>query len=66
MAAPGYRDAGQSGLFGISGSVGNAGYSRSSSISGTDGMHLDFGVAWIEPSSAHHRGHGLQLRCLSE
>ncbi|WP_300726604.1 hypothetical protein [uncultured Rikenella sp.] len=47
-------------------SVGGNGYSYSSSVSGTNGMNLNFGVAWLHPSSADGRAYGYQLRCLSE
>ncbi|WP_300727912.1 hypothetical protein [uncultured Rikenella sp.] len=46
--------------------VGNGGYSWASTVSGSNGMNLNFGVTWLNPSSAHNRGHGFQLRCLSE
>ncbi|WP_300829330.1 hypothetical protein [uncultured Rikenella sp.] len=47
-------------------SVGNHGFSWSSTVSGTNGMYLNFFVTWLGPSSAYYRGHGLPLRCLSE
>ncbi|WP_294600520.1 hypothetical protein [uncultured Rikenella sp.] len=46
--------------------VGLGGYSWSSTVSGTSGMNLNCDVAWLSPSSAYYRAHGLQLRCLSE
>ncbi|WP_294596544.1 hypothetical protein [uncultured Rikenella sp.] len=42
------------------------GYSWSSTVSSSNGMYLDFGVIWFNPSSVLSRGLGLQLRCLSE
>ncbi|WP_300601837.1 hypothetical protein [uncultured Rikenella sp.] len=47
-------------------SVSGNGYSWASTVSDTDGMHLSFSMAWLDPSHVSHRGHGLQLRCLSE
>ncbi|WP_300681702.1 hypothetical protein, partial [uncultured Rikenella sp.] len=64
--APGFRDPGHHGQFGNAIYVGNFGYSWSSTVSGTNGMHLDFGVRWLHPSGAHYRAYGFQLRCLSE
>ncbi|WP_294599775.1 hypothetical protein [uncultured Rikenella sp.] len=46
--------------------VGNYGFSYSSSVSGSNGMYLNFYVTGLDPHSAYLRGHGLQLRCLSE
>ncbi|WP_300646620.1 hypothetical protein [uncultured Rikenella sp.] len=46
--------------------VGLSGYSWSSAVSGTNGMHLGFNVGWLGPSSAGRRAYGFQLRCLSE
>ncbi|WP_300646603.1 hypothetical protein [uncultured Rikenella sp.] len=46
--------------------VGNYGFSYSSSVSGINGVYLDFYVTGLYPSDAYSRGYGLQLRCLSE
>ncbi|WP_297624723.1 hypothetical protein [uncultured Rikenella sp.] len=46
--------------------VGNNGYSWSSSFSGTSGVFLNFNTQNLNPSNVNNRGHGLQLRCLSE
>ncbi|WP_299458148.1 hypothetical protein [uncultured Rikenella sp.] len=46
--------------------VGYYGYSWSSAVSGTYGVFLNFGTQYLNPSNASYRGHGLQLRCLSE
>ncbi len=64
--APGFRDAGNNGQSGNLMNVGLGGYSWSSTVSGTSGMNLNCDVAWLSPSSAYYRAHGLQLRCLSE
>ena len=64
--APGFRDAGIYGRLGALTYVGNYGYSWSSELSGTDGIFLHFGTQNLGPSSVDGRGHGLQLRCLSE
>ena len=64
--APGYRDAGNNGRLGALAYVGNSGYSWSASFSGTCGVFLFFYSQDLGPSSVDHRGHGLQLRCLSE
>ncbi|WP_300681824.1 hypothetical protein [uncultured Rikenella sp.] len=60
--APGFRERANGGLS----SVGNNGFSYSSSVSGSNGVYLHFGVTYLHPSSAYRRGYGLQLRCLSE
>ncbi|WP_300681759.1 hypothetical protein, partial [uncultured Rikenella sp.] len=64
--APGFRDAGNYGRLGDLMSVGVGGYSWSSAVSGTNGVFLDFGTQTLYPSGVNHRGHGVQLRCLSE
>ncbi|WP_294599585.1 hypothetical protein [uncultured Rikenella sp.] len=60
--APGcrYRDTGA--LF----DVGKGGYNWSSTVSSTNSMYLDFGMAWFSPGGTHNRVLGFQLRCLSE
>ena len=60
--APGYRYHTSGEL--VSG--GRSGYSWSSSASGSNGMDLDFGAAWLNPHGAPYRTYGFQLRCLSE
>ena len=60
--APGYHDGGGGALY----YVGNHGFSWSSRVSGTYGMHLVFNVTELYPSSAGYRAYGFQLRCLSE
>ncbi|WP_294592767.1 hypothetical protein [uncultured Rikenella sp.] len=64
--APGFRDAGNNGRLGALTDVGNYGYSWASTVGGTNGMHLGFSVAWLNPSTAYYRAYGFQLRCLSE
>ncbi|WP_300829434.1 hypothetical protein [uncultured Rikenella sp.] len=46
--------------------VGSHGYCWSASVSSIYGRFLWFGTQGLYPSSAHNRGHGFQLRCLSE
>ncbi len=60
--APGYRYPNE----GTLGAIGSNGYSWASTVSGTNGMYLNFGVAWLYPSRANYRAYGFQLRCLSE
>ncbi|WP_298080682.1 hypothetical protein [uncultured Rikenella sp.] len=50
----------------MSGSLGSYGYSWSSGVSGTYGMHLSFSVTYLYPSYTGYRAHSFQLRCLSE
>ena len=59
--APGYRyrDTGEPV------GVGFHGFSYSSSVSGSNGVYLNFSVTDLNPSRAHGRAYGLQLRCLS-
>ncbi|WP_294600945.1 hypothetical protein [uncultured Rikenella sp.] len=47
-------------------SIGHYGFCYSSSVSGSGGVYLGFYVTSLNPSDASSRGHGLQLRCLSE
>ncbi|WP_297830855.1 hypothetical protein [uncultured Rikenella sp.] len=47
-------------------SVSGNGYSWASTVSDTDGMHLSFSMAWLDPCTANSRGYSFQLRCLSE
>ena len=60
--APGFRSLASGGLS----YVGNGGFSYSSSVSGSNGVYLDFYVTGLNPSYAYLRAYGLQLRCLSE
>ena len=61
-AAPGFRSLASGGLS----YVGNGGFSYSSSVSGSNGVYLNFYVTYLYPSHAFSRAYGLQLRCLSE
>jgi len=60
--APGYRERANGGL----GHVGNHGFSYSSSVSGSNGVYLNFYVTYLNPSNANSRAYGFPLRCLSE
>ncbi len=44
--------------------VGNNGYSWSSSVSGVNGVDLNFNAANLNPSNADRRAYGFQVRCL--
>ncbi|WP_297625101.1 hypothetical protein [uncultured Rikenella sp.] len=46
--------------------VGRDGYSWSATVSGADGMNLNFHIPWLVPNHASNRAYGFQLRCLSE
>ncbi|WP_299456678.1 hypothetical protein [uncultured Rikenella sp.] len=46
--------------------VDHSGYSWSSTVGGTNGVHLGFNVTWLDPNNADNRAHGFQLHCLSE
>ncbi|WP_294592515.1 hypothetical protein [uncultured Rikenella sp.] len=46
--------------------VGNIGFSSASSTDDFCSQHLIFHVTHLNPRSEDGRGHGLQLRCLSE
>ncbi len=61
VPAPGYRERANGGLS----NVGNNGFSYSSSVSGSNGVYLNFHVTNFNPSNANSRAYGLQLRCLS-
>ncbi|WP_297832382.1 hypothetical protein [uncultured Rikenella sp.] len=67
-SAPGYRDFGRAGYEGVARSVGNHGYSWSCTpvTGGVTVRYLGFYMQELGPGSAHNRGHGFQLRCLSE
>ena len=60
--APGFRERANGGL----NNVGNNGFSYSSSVSGSNGVYLNFNVTNLNPSNANSRAYGLQLRCLSD
>ena len=62
--APGFRDAGNNGKFGALVNVGNNGFSWSSSVSGSNGVYLNFNTTNLNPSNVNNRAHGLQVRCL--
>ncbi|WP_294601083.1 hypothetical protein [uncultured Rikenella sp.] len=47
-------------------SVDHDGYSWSSAVNGHTGVFLYFYTQGLNPSRVGHRGHGYQLRCLSE
>ncbi|WP_294600449.1 hypothetical protein [uncultured Rikenella sp.] len=66
FSAPGFRGAGSNGRLGDLVSVCNDGFSWSSAVSRTDGVFLLFYTQYLYPSGANRRGHGYQLRCLSE
>ena len=57
---PGYRHRDT----GVLTSVGNNGYSWSSTVSSTNGMNLNFNYAGLNPSNANNRAYGFQVRCL--
>ncbi|WP_304708583.1 hypothetical protein [uncultured Rikenella sp.] len=63
--APGFRDSGY-GELGVLHDVGHDGYSWSSATGGIHGLDLTFRAQYLYYSTAHTRGHGFQLRCLSE
>ncbi len=46
--------------------VGGEGFNWSSAVSGTNGVFLYFYTQNLDSSNAYYRGHGLQMRCLSE
>ncbi len=58
--APGYRHRDT----GVLTSVGNNGYSWSSTVSGTNGVNLNFNTSWLNPSNTNNRAYGFQVRCL--
>ena len=58
--APGYRVYHTGALD----AVGSGGYIWCSSVSGTYSVYLVSDMSTIDPSHAHGRGHGLQVRCL--
>ncbi len=64
--APGFRDPGHHGQFGNAIYIGNFGYSWSSATSGISGLDLNFNSQHLYTSYSDYRGHGFQLRCLSE
>ncbi|WP_294593630.1 hypothetical protein [uncultured Rikenella sp.] len=46
--------------------MGSGGYGWSSDISGFSGLDLNFGPQYLSSDYKGSRGHGFQLRCLSE
>ena len=66
--APGYRDFGRTGYEGVARYIGDNGYSWSCTPVAGDvtARYLAFYTQSLYPSLAHNRGHGFQLRCLSE
>ena len=44
--------------------VGQNGYSYSSSVSGSNGLFLDFNNARVTPQNSNNRAYGFQVRCL--
>ncbi|WP_300828329.1 hypothetical protein [uncultured Rikenella sp.] len=68
ISAPGYRDFGRAGWEGIARDIGRNGCSWSCTpVTGDVTVrYLDFYTQYLSPSRAHNRGHGFQLRCLSE
>ena len=64
--APGFRDAGNKWRLGELVSVGLDGYCWSSEEYDVGAMDLSFNMSWLAPGVVNLRGHGLQLRCLSE
>ncbi|WP_294594207.1 hypothetical protein [uncultured Rikenella sp.] len=61
-SAPGYRSSGS----GVLGGNGLEGSLWSISASGANSIFLAFYTQSLYPSGTYYRGHGLQLRCLSE
>ena len=70
LPAPGFRDAGHQGGLGDLIRVGNNGASWSSTSNLFDetlnGMCMGFRTELLFTTNVNYRGHGLQLRCLSE
>ncbi|WP_297625356.1 hypothetical protein [uncultured Rikenella sp.] len=64
--APGYRGAGFAGRLETLHGVGGEGSVWSSSSYETNSIYLRFFMTEVQPDIAYLRGHGLQLRCLSE
>ena len=62
LPAPGFRINTSGALW----HVGNNGYSWSSAVSSTNGMHLAFYAQSLNPGNVLGRVYGFQLRCLSE
>ena len=63
---PGFRDAGNNKGYGALREVGSAGYSWSSTVSGSNVRFLGFYYYGVNPQDYNHRAHGLPLRCLQE
>ncbi|WP_294600422.1 hypothetical protein [uncultured Rikenella sp.] len=64
--APGFRDAGNNGRLGVLMGIGYCGFSRSSATNERSGLNLHFNSQNLYTSGSDYRGHGFQLRCLSE
>ncbi|WP_304736238.1 hypothetical protein [uncultured Rikenella sp.] len=60
--APGYRNRDT----GLLWSTGSNGHSWTAQTNDTYSLHLSFSMQYLLSSYAYYRGHGLQLRCLSE
>ena len=60
--APGFRDYGEGALWG----VGSEGSVWSASADGIYSVRFRFLTNAVQPDYARYRGHGFQLRCLSE
>ncbi len=60
--APGYRFYSSGGLT----AVGLYGYSRSSTVNGTNAYYLQLSYTLIYPSNTGNRAYGSQVRCLRE
>ncbi|WP_294598528.1 hypothetical protein [uncultured Rikenella sp.] len=46
--------------------IGNAGFSWTYTVNGTNGMYLGVSTTELNPSTSDGRARGFQLRCLSE
>ncbi|WP_304708013.1 hypothetical protein [uncultured Rikenella sp.] len=64
--APGFRDAGDYGIWGDPMLVGNHGSNWSVNAMTTSGIFLNFFALHLNSNGTTHRATGLQLRCLSE
>ncbi|WP_297623436.1 hypothetical protein [uncultured Rikenella sp.] len=64
--APGFRDSGSNGRLGAPGNIGREGNSWSSAINNTNAIYFLFDMQRLHYSRTDNRGHGFQLRCLSE
>jgi len=62
LPAPGFRSYASGELV----NIGKYGFSWSAATSGVAGLDLSFSSQTLNTRTADHRGHGFQLRCLSE